>query len=365
MKAAVVREVGAPVSIEEVEVSAVRADEVRVATRAVGLCHSDLHVIDGHIDRPLPHLLGHEAAGVVVEVGSAVTSVGVGDHVVACLVVSCGTCRQCAAGHRALCSNKGVCNRAADDEPRYRDGDGVAVTQFSNVGALVEEMLVHHSAVTPIPAGVPFEAAALLGCAVVTGVGSVENVAEVQPGQSVVVVGCGGVGLNILWAARAAGAGLVVAVDLDEERRRTAVDHFGATDAVDGADGERLAERVLELTGGVDHAFDAVGSPAITRRCLEMTVSGGTTYAVGIFGSGTELVVPTGELLRGKRLIPIRMGDVDPAVDIPKLADRYLTGELPLDRLITDRIPIDETNAGFDRLRAVDGTRTVVVFPTD
>lgn len=364
MLAAVVRSAGMPVSIEELTAAPLLAGEVRVATRAVGLCHSDLHVIDGHIDRPMPHLLGHEAAGVVIEVADGVPEVSVGDHVVACLVVYCGECRQCASGHRALCTNKQVCNRGADEPPRYASASGESITQFSNVGALVEEMIVHHSAVTVIPTAMPFEAAALLGCAVVTGVGSIERVAKVQPGESVVVVGCGGIGLNLLHAASYAGATTVIGVDLDEDRRASAVEHFGATHALDGSDPDEVVRAVAELTGGgADHAFDAVGSTAITETCLDMVAPGGGAYAVGIYSSGSELTLSTAHLLRGKRLVGIRMGDIDPPVDIPKLADRYLSGDLPLDQLITDRIPLDETNAGFDRLRSVDGTRSVVVFP--
>lgn len=364
MLAAVVRSAGAPLVIEELTATPLVPGEVRVGTRAVGLCHSDLHVLDGHIDRPLPHLLGHEAAGVVIETAQGVTDVSVGDHVVACLVVYCGECRQCRTGHRALCTNKQVCNRGPEEPPRYTSANGEAITQFSNVGALVEEMIVHHSALTVIPPAMPFEAAALLGCAVVTGVGSIERVANVQPSESVVVVGCGGIGLNLLHAARAAGASTVVAVDLDENRRAAATEHFGATHTLDGSDPDDVVRAVLSLTnGGADHAFDAVGATSITQNCLAMVAPGGAAYAVGIYSAGSELTLSTDHLLRGKRLVGIRMGDIDPAVDIPKLAERYLAGDLPLDQLISDRIPLDQANEGFDRLRSVDGTRTVVVFP--
>lgn len=364
VKAALVRTIGEPLTIEEITPSDVRPDEVRVATRAVGLCHSDLHLLDGRIVRPTPHLLGHEASGVVIEIGSDVDSVAVGDHVVACLVVSCGECRQCNMGHRSMCANRQVCNRAADDAPRFTTADGAAVTPFSNVGALAEEMILHHSAVTPIPAEVPFDVAALMGCAVVTGFGSVEKVARVQPGESVVVVGCGGVGLNIILAAVAAGAAPVIAVDLDPARRRLAVDRFGATHAIDGADIEALVNDVKTLTdGGADHAFDAVGAPFITRTCMSMTAPSCSAYAVGIYGEGAELQLDGWDVLAGRKLVGVRMGDVDPGVDIPALADRYLAGELPLDQMISDHITLDDTAAGFERLRNAEGARSVVVFP--
>jgi S-(hydroxymethyl)glutathione dehydrogenase/alcohol dehydrogenase len=361
--AAVVRTVGEPLSIEELTTTPITPTEVRVKTRAVGLCHSDLHVLDGHIERPLPHLLGHEAAGVVIEVGAEVDSVAVGDHVVACLVVHCGQCRQCLAGHRSLCTNKAVCGRGPDEAPRYAGADGEAIEQFSNVGALAEEMIVHHSALTPVPDELPFDMAALLGCAVVTGVGAVENVARVRAGEAVVVIGAGGVGLNLLHAAAEAGASPVVAIDLDDKRRTLALDHFGATHAFDGADPDMI-DKVIEATGGgADHAFDVVGAPTLTMNCMKMCAPGGMTYTVGIFASGTELTINTREFHQCKGLIGIRMGDVNPQVDIAELADRYLAGNLPLDHLVSDRIPIEEANAGFERLASVDGTRSVVVFP--
>jgi len=316
VKGAVVRTSGEPLSIEELTTSPITAAEVRVATRAVGLCHSDLHVLDGHLTRPLPHLLGHEASGVVVEVGADVDSVAVGDHVVACLVVYCGTCRQCTGGRPTLCSNKQVCNRQPDEPPRFADADGKAVEQFSFVGSLAEEMIVHHSALTPIPKEMPFDAAALLGCAVVTGVGAIEKVAKVQPGDSVVVVGCGGVGLNLVHAAHKAGASIVVGIDLDENRRELAETHFGATHVFDGADPE-LIEKVIEVTnGGADHAFDVVGSAALTANCMKMNVPGGATYTVGIFKSGEELRIDALEFHRCKRLIGVRMGDIHPQADV-------------------------------------------------
>lgn len=363
VKAAVVRAPGQPLSIEHLTTTPIIANEVLVATRAVGLCHSDLHVLDGHLERPLPHLLGHEAAGVVVEVGDEVDSVQVGDHVVACLVVHCGSCRQCRSGRPTLCTNKeGVCGRTADLPPRFTDAEGTPVEQFSYVGALAEQMIVHHSAVTPISTDVPFDTAALLGCAVVTGVGAVEHVAEVADGDSVVVVGCGGVGLNIVHAARRAGAENVIGIDLDDGRRQLALDHFGATEVFDGDDPDVVGRVVQATDGGADHAFDVVGSPALTTTCLKMCAPGGWTYTVGIFATGSELVIDTNELHRCKGLVGVRMGAVNPQVDIVDLAGRYLAGDLPLDHLITDRIPLEEANAGFDRLRAVDGTRSVVVF---
>jgi S-(hydroxymethyl)glutathione dehydrogenase/alcohol dehydrogenase len=363
VRAAVLWAPGEALTIEEVDTSALGDDEVRVMTRAVGLCHSDLHVIDGLLTRPTPIVLGHEAAGVVAEVGRGVAGIAVGDHVVACLVVHCGACRWCRRGRFALCAGRAATARSADQPSRLRRGS-TPIHQFTNVGALAEEMILHRSGVVVVPETVPLEAAALLGCAVATGVGVVDRVAGVRRGDSVAVIGCGGVGLNIVQAARVAGASPIVAIDLDAQRRKRAVEEFGATDALDGGEPARVTTRVLEATGGgADHVFDAVGHVATTSLALELTANGGATYAVGIYPEGATVPVAVAHLHAAKRLIGVRMGDVDPGVDIPRLVRRYLDGELLLDQLITDRVGLDDVNEAFAALRAVEGTRTIVTFP--
>jgi len=364
MRAAVLWAPGEALKIEEVATTELGDDEVRVTTRAVGLCHTDLHVIDGSLTRPTPIVLGHEASGVVADVGRNVDGIAVGDHVVVCLVVHCGACRWCRRGHFALCANRAAAMRPDDAPSRLMCG-GRTLHQFTNVGALAEEMVVHRSSVVVVPEAIPLEVAALLGCAVVTGFGSVEGVARVQDGEAVVVIGCGGVGLNIVQAAHAAGAAQVIAVDLDAQRRRRAVEEFGATEALDGAVGARVGEIVLDMTGGgADHVFDAVGLIDTTTLALDLTAPGGAAYAFGIYPEGATVPVAVAHLHAAKRIVGIRMGDVDPARHIPRLVDRYLDGSLLLDQLITDRVGLDDVNEAFAALRAADGTRTVVTFPT-
>jgi S-(hydroxymethyl)glutathione dehydrogenase/alcohol dehydrogenase len=362
MRAAVMWATRAPLTIEEVTTSSLMPNEVRVATRAVGLCHSDLHVLDGHISRPLPTVLGHEAAGVVTEVGAGVTGVEVGAHVVACLVVHCGTCRWCRRGQPTLCGNKAATNRGPGEPRRLTLGDAL-LHPFTNIGGLAEEMVLHRSAVTVVPPTVPFDVAALLGCAVCTGVGVVDNVARVRAGDVVAVIGCGGVGLNIVQAARAAGAAQVFAIDLDERRRRDAVARFGATEALDAADSSVVVGRVLAASeAGADHVFDAVGRVATTALALDLAAAGAAVYGVGVYPEHESIPLAVGHLQAAKRVVGVRMGDITPAIDIPRLVDRYLGGELLLDQLISDRVGLDDVNAAFDSLRNTDGLRTVVTF---
>lgn len=357
------RAVGEPLVIEELETSPLRADEVRVETRAVGVCHSDLHVLDGHMIRPLPCVLGHEASGVVTEVGEAVTNVAAGELVVACLVVHCGVCRWCRRGSFALCADKAATARGPGEMSRLVDAGGRPVVQFTNIAALAEEMVVHHSAVTAVRADMPPEAAALLGCAVATAYGAVENIAGVRPGESAVVVGAGGVGLNLVAASVAAGASPVIAVDLDGDRLALARDVAGATHTVDGADHRAVRRAVADLTGGgADHVFEAVGRTALLAAALDLVADGGAAYAVGLLTDGAEVAVPVAHLHSAKRIVGVRLGNIDPRRDIAALADRYAAGELPLDALITRRVPLDGVNDAFDALRDTDGARTVVVF---
>jgi len=363
MRAAVLWAPGTELTIEDVATTDLGDDEVLVNTRAVGLCHTDLHVIDGSLTRPMPIVLGHEASGVVAEVGRNVNGITAGEHVVVCLVVQCGTCRWCRRGQYALCGDKAATMRAAGAPSRLICGE-TPLHQFTNVGALAEQMVVHRSSVVVVSEAIPFDAAALLGCAVITGFGAVERVAQVRAGDSVVVIGCGGVGLNIVQAAKAAGAADVIAVDLDDERRRRAVDAFGATESVDGAKAAEVRDIVLDRTaGGADHVFDAVGLVSTTTIALELTASGGAAYAVGIYPEGAAVPVAVTHLHAAKRLVGVRMGDSDPATHIPRLVHRYLDGELLLDQLITDRVGLDEVNDAFAALRAADGARTVVTFP--
>lgn len=362
MRAALLTSPGQDLIVQEVQTAAnLRADEVRVRTAAVGLCHSDLHVIDGLVQRPMPVVLGHEASGVVVEAGSAVEGVRVGDHVVVCFVVSCGVCRMCRAGRPAMCQDREATMRGTDEEPRLSLA-GREVHQWTNIAGYAEEMVLHHSAVTAIDERMPLDLAALLGCAVATGIGSARTVAQIARGEHVAVIGCGGVGLNVCQGASLAGAATVIAIDRSDAKLELARTRFGATHTIN-SDREDAAAAVRALTdGGVDHAFEAVGLTPLVSLALDLTVRGGTVWAVGVFGDTAEIRIPAGHLHAGKGVHGVRAGSLVPSRDIPALVQAYLDGRLELEALVGERIPLDRINEGIADLRTGTGARTIVVF---
>ena len=363
MRAAVLTAPHAPLVIDDVETAAtLRPNEVRVRTAAVGLCHSDLHVIDGLVARPMPVVLGHEASGTVAEVGSGVTDVSVGDHVVACFVVYCGQCRMCRAGRPAMCQDRTATMRGVDDEPRLSLG-GREVHQWTNIAGFAEELVLHRNAVTVIDERMPLDLAAMLGCAVATGVGSAQTVARVAPGDHVVVIGCGGVGLNVSQGAALAGAATVIAVDRSDEKLALARERLGATHAVNPASDPDAVARILELTdGGADHSFEAVGLPGLVGLALDVTARGGSVWAVGVFGDAAEVTIPAAHLHAGKGVHGVRAGSLVPARDLPALVASYLDGRLELEALVGRRLPLERINEGVADLHAGTGARTLVVF---
>ena len=266
VKAAVFREVGAPLAIESVEVADPGPEEVLVRTAACGVCHSDLHFVQGSIAGPSPCVPGHEPAGVVEAVGESVTIVAPGDHVIACTSMYCGNCLQCLRGHRHLCVNRGACRRGADEPPRLSQA-GSEIYQFADLAGFAERMLLHERAVVKIDDDLPLDKAAIVGCAVTTGVGAALNTARVEPGSSVAVFGAGGVGISIIQGARIAGALQIIAVDLLDQKLETAR-HFGATHTLNASDGEvvRAIKRLSD--GGVDYSFDAVGNAGLVEQCF-------------------------------------------------------------------------------------------------
>ena len=256
MKAAIFREVGQPLEIENISISKPGPREVMVRTAAAGVCHSDLHFIEGLYPAQTPMVLGHESAGIVEQVGSDVTYVKPGDHVITCLSVFCGHCEQCLTGHMSLCSSAEV-RRDQDEEPRLAQ-EGTLVNKFANLSSFAEQMLIHEHALVKIREDMPLDRAALLGCAVTTGVGSVFHTAAVEPGSTVAVIGCGGVGLSCINGAAIAGAGRIIAIDMVDSKLAMAKE-FGATDIVNGSNGDAV-QQVIELTGGgVQYSFEAIG----------------------------------------------------------------------------------------------------------
>jgi S-(hydroxymethyl)glutathione dehydrogenase / alcohol dehydrogenase len=360
MKAAVCRAFGAPLQIEDVVLAPPGPHEIAVDVRACAICHSDIHAAEGAWGGRLPAIYGHEAAGVVRTVGAAAEGIAVGDHVVVTLIRSCGHCFQCSRGDRVLCES----TFAIAHPGPLTDHDGGPIAQGINTGAFAEQVVVHASQVAVIDRDVPFDVAALLGCGVITGFGAAVNTAGVGSGDSVVVIGAGGVGLNAIQGARIAGAHPLVALDPAPSKRAAAL-RFGATHALDAAAND-VAEAVRALTGGrgADHALVTVGSGAAAESALALVRPGGQTVIVGMPASGVKVPFEMADLaFYEHRIIGSKMGSTRLPVDIPALTALYRAGRLKLDELITARYPLEQIN---EAIRAVtDGTalRNVIEFP--
>ncbi len=360
MKAAVLVEPNKPLVIEELSISKPGPHEVLIRTAACGLCHSDLHFIEGAYPHPLPAIPGHEAAGIVEAVGSEVRTVKPGDAVVTCLSAYCGQCEFCVTGRMSLCLG-GDTRRAPGDAPRITRADGSIVNQMLNLSAFAEQMLIHEHACVKINPEMPLDRAAIIGCAVTTGAGTIFNACKVTPGETVAVVGCGGVGLATINAAKIAGAGRIIAADPIPEKRELAK-KLGATDVIDAtADG--AAAQILEMTkGGVDHAIEAVGRPASAQLAVSVLRRGGTATILGMMPLAEKVGLSAMDLLSGKKLQGAIMGGNRFPVDIPRLVDFYIRGLLDLDSIIAERIPLSAINDGFDKMKKGDSARSVIVF---
>ena len=359
MKAAVLREVGKRLEIEDVLVAKPGPREVLIRTAAAGVCHSDLHFVEGSYPYALPTVLGHESAGVVEQVGADVRYVKQGDHVITCLSAFCGDCRYCLTGHMSLCQSPDV-QRAPGDAPRLSQ-NGEAVNQFLNLSSYAEQMLVHEHALVKIREDMPLDRAALIGCGVTTGVGAVHNTAGVEPGSTVAVVGCGGVGLACINGAAIAGAGRVIAVDTLASKLELART-FGATDLVDASKGDPVAQ-VRELTGGgVDYSFEAIGLKITAEQCFRMLSRGGTATIIGMIPVGTMVELHGVDFLAEKKIQGCTMGSNRFRVDMPRYVEFYLQGKLHLDEMVSQRVPLARVNEALDRLKTGDVARTVLTF---
>jgi len=362
MKAAVMWGVGLPLTIEETELARPGPNEVVVEVAAAGLCHSDLHYMDGWYPIETPAVLGHESAGVVIEIGSDVGYVKPGDHVIAYLTIACGNCPYCREGNTHNCLNRKAAGaREAGQAPRLTI-DGGPVTQFLNLASFAERLLVSEKAVVRITPDLPLDRAALLGCGVATGLGAVFNTAGVEEGQTVAVIGCGGVGLAVVQGARIAGASQVIAVDVVESKLGLAR-AVGATAVVNATSDDTLSS-VLSLTDGlgVHHAFEAIGSKTTTEAAFGLLRWGGTATVVGLLPDGTRLDIPGDELYYEKRLQGSNVGSTDFRRDIPRYVEWYLDGRLKLDEMVTRRLALEEINEGFDDMRSGLSARSIVVF---
>lgn len=360
MKAAVMRAWKAPLEIEDVEISKPGPREVLVQTKATGVCHSDLHVIDGGLPLAPPVILGHEPAGIVEAVGSEVTAVRKGDPVIGCLSAFCGNCEFCATGRPNLCGGEAT-KRTEGDPPRLTK-DGVEIAQFAHLSAFAEQMLVHENALVKVREDIPLDRAALIGCGVTTGVGAALNTAKVRPGSTCVVIGCGGVGLSAIQGCRIAGAARIIAVDTETWKLELAKS-LGATHAIDGSSVDSVAE-VLESTGGgADYAFECIGLAATVQQAVGMLKRGGMAILVGLMPLGANIEIPgLLFLMSEKRLVASLMGSNSFRVDMPRYVDLYLTGQLKLDDMISDRFALEDINEAFDKMRAGKAARSVIVF---
>jgi S-(hydroxymethyl)glutathione dehydrogenase / alcohol dehydrogenase len=358
MRAAVFTGVGQELAVEELRIDDPGPGEVLVRVEASGVCHSDLHILDGDWQETPPLVLGHEGCGMVEAVGSGVSSVTPGDRVILSWWASCGACRMCASGRPWLCeessSGEGV---MPDGSTRLRRSDGTPVRSFLGVGSFAERTIVPAQAAVPIPAHVPAEVGALIGCGVTTGVGAVLQTAQVQAGASVVVVGCGGVGLAVVMGATLAGADPIMAIDVHEAKLDLARS-VGATNAALADDDAAIA---AVLPTGADFVFEAIGDPKVIEHAIDLTAPGGCTVLVGMPDERvTASFNPFQLSAEGRSIIGCIYGSSRPHVDFAKLARLHLAGRLPIDHLITHRSGLDGVNEAFARMRRGEGARTIL-----
>ncbi|WP_170394702.1 Zn-dependent alcohol dehydrogenase [Ruegeria arenilitoris] len=360
MKAAVLYEPNTELVIENISIRKPVGREVLVKTVYAGLCHSDLHFIEGLYPHPVPLVPGHEAAGVVEAVGPDVTYVKPGDHVITCLAVFCGTCETCLSGKPAICSNPEV-------RPEMGSSTELSwekkphLNKFLNLSSFAEQMLVHENALAKIRKDMPLDRAALIGCGVLTGFGAVVNTAQLQPGESVAVIGCGGVGMAAVNGAWISGAGQIIAIDTNPDKRQLA-SKLGATVVIDPSDGDIVAQ-VLELApDGVHHAIECLGLKSTAEQAFRMTARGGGATIVGMVPYGLNIEVDGLSLLYERRLQGSFMGGGSFRTDMPRLIELYLQNRLKLDEWISERISLEEINRGFAAMKAGTGMRSVIEF---
>lgn len=360
MKAAVLNKISETFEIEDIQIDKPKGREVLVEIKASGLCHSDLHMAENDFGVPLPAVFGHELAGIVKEIGPDVREFKVGDHVVGSLVQYCGHCEACLGGRTYQCLHPEETMRGPDDGQRLTR-DGKPVTPVFGTSAFAEYSLVHENQLAKVPDELPFPQASILGCGCVTGAGAAINTADVKPGDTVAVIGVGGVGLNVISGARLAGAARIIAVDMQPAKEELAR-KFGATDFVNAGEGDAV-EAVRALTdGGVDHAFEVIGLKSTSEQSLKMARKGGGAYLIGIHKPDSPIAVDVlmDLIINQVTVKGVYMGSTNIKHDIPMYANLYLQGRFNLDDLISKEINISEINGAYQELKKGAIARSVI-----
>jgi S-(hydroxymethyl)glutathione dehydrogenase / alcohol dehydrogenase len=358
MKAAVVHAPNQPLTIENVEIENPGPREVLVRTAVAGLCHSDLHFMEGKYPFPVPAVLGHESAGIVEKVGRDVTYLKPGDHVISCLSVFCGHCEYCLTGHMSICQTPEV--KIPPGKAKRLRWKGEHLNQFTNLSSFAEQMLVHEHALVKITPDMPMDLAALIGCGVITGYGAIVHTAKIEPGSTVAIVGCGGIGLAAVNGAKIAGATRIIAVDKDPGKLELAKT-FGATDGVLATD--EAAKEIIEMTqGGVHYSFECIGLKQTAELCFAMLRPGGTATIIGMIPFGTKIELHGADFLRERRIQGSMMGSNRFRIDMPRLIEFYQQGRLPLQHLVSGRLKLEQINEGFAAMKAGGVARNVIMF---
>ena len=359
MKAAVLHAPRQPMTIEQISIDKPQRREVLVRTAAAGLCHSDLHFIEGAYPTPMPVVLGHESAGIVEAVGEDVSYVKPGDHVITCLSVFCGHCEFCLSGHLSICQDPTV--KLLPGVAKRLHWKGQHLNQFLNLSSFAEQMVVHEHALVKVREDMPLDLASLIGCSVITGYGAVVHTAKIEPGCTVAVFGAGGIGLATINAAAIAGAGRIIAIDKDPFKLGLAT-QFGATDVVDANQADTVKRVVAMSSGGVHHSFECIGLKQTAEQSFSVLRSGGCATLIGMIPVGTKIELHGVDFLRERRIQGCMMGSNRFRTDMPRLIDFFMQGRLHLKEMVSARIRLEDINQGFEALKAGGIARNVIVF---
>ena len=362
MKAAVLRDINRPLIIENISIDSPSSNEVLVETKATGVCRTDLHYIEGNYIHQLPVILGHEVAGVVKKVGDNVRYLKEGDTVVGCLSIFCGRCERCLEGNPALCLRDSIwgLSRKSDDKPKlYKEDE--PINQFLRLSSFAEFMVVHENSLVKVDSDIEHEKLALLGCGITTGLGAVFRTARIKAGSTVAIIGCGGVGLNVIQGAKLSGALRIIAIDTVESKLQMAIKH-GATEVID-ANSRNVAAKIIEITkGGVDYSFDAIGAKITAEQAFDIIRPGGTATIVGLIPEGVKIELDGVGFIDEKKIQGSCMGSNQFRVDIPRYIDLYKQGRLQIDSLVSQTLKLESINKAFEDMKTGQLARSVIVF---